>query len=74
METALPPPQARLGTVFVSSVFDGLLGLRKQVESAAGLLGFQALRPEDYTALPRDVASTLALSLSRCDTYVGLFG
>jgi tetratricopeptide (TPR) repeat protein len=73
METPLPPPHPRLGTVFVSSVFGGLLARRQQVKAAAGLLGFEALLPEDYTALPRDVASTLALSLAGCDTYVGLF-
>jgi hypothetical protein len=54
----------RLGRVFVSSVFGGMLDLRKRAADAAELLGLEAVLTE-REALAREIALS--------DTYVGLF-
>ena len=63
----------RLGRVFVSSVFGGMLDLRKVAADAAALLGLAPVLTEEHVAQPGTVRDALAREIAACDTYVGLF-
>ena len=63
----------RLGRVFVSSVFGGMLDLRQAAAEAAALLGLEPVLTERHVAQPEAVRTALARELALCDTYVGLF-
>jgi hypothetical protein len=63
----------RLGRVFVSSVFGGMLDLRRVAADAAELLGLSFVLTEEHVAQPGAVRAALAREIAACDTYVGLF-
>ena len=63
----------RLGRVFVSSVFGGMLDLRQRAAEAARLLGLEPVLTEEHVAQPGTVRAALAREIARSDTYVGLF-
>jgi hypothetical protein len=63
----------RLGRVFVSSVFGGLLDLRQVVAEAARLAGLEAVLAEHHVAQAGAVKDALVREIGLCDIYVGLF-
>ncbi|MCE7939887.1 MAG: DUF4062 domain-containing protein, partial [Chloroflexi bacterium CFX6] len=67
------PVRARPGRVFVSSVFGGMLDVRRRVEQACAGLGFTPVMAEDLLAESTDVAGVLEREIARSDTYVGVF-
>jgi uncharacterized protein DUF4062/CHAT domain-containing protein/AAA domain-containing protein len=62
-----------LGRVFISSVFRGMLDLRKLAADAARLVGLEPVNTEDHTAQTGTVQEALTREIERCDTYVGIF-
>jgi hypothetical protein len=63
----------RLGRVFISSVFGGLVDLRAQAAAAARLAGLEPVLTEYQIAQPGPVREALSREIASCDTYVGLF-
>jgi hypothetical protein len=63
----------QLGRVFISSVFGGMMPLRKTAAEAARLVGLVPVGAEDHIAQTGNVRDTLARELAACDTYVGMF-
>jgi tetratricopeptide (TPR) repeat protein len=62
-----------LGRVFVSSVFGGMLDLRKLAADAARLVGLEPVLTELHAAQKGSVRDALVREIERCDTYVGVF-
>jgi tetratricopeptide (TPR) repeat protein len=63
----------RLGRVFISSVFGGMLDVRRSAAEAAALLGLETVLTEEHVAQPGTVRAALDREIGLCDTYVGLF-
>src|SRR6201992_3448549 len=63
----------RLGRVFISSVFGGLLDLRQVAAEAARLAGLEAVLTEHHIAQGGPVRDALVREIELCDVYVGLF-
>jgi hypothetical protein len=63
----------QLGRVFISSVFGGMLDLRKTAAQAARLVGLDPVLTEHHIAQPGSVRESLEREIAACDTYVGLF-
>ncbi len=63
----------RLGRVFVSSVFGGMLDLRRSAADAVALLGLDPVLTEEHVAQPDTVRDALAREIAGSDIYLGLF-
>ena len=62
-----------LGRVFISSVFGGMLDLRKKATEATKLIELEPVLAEDHIAQPGAVKDALTRGIESCDIYVGVF-
>src|SRR6185436_10645571 len=63
----------QLGRVFISSVFGGMMHLRKTAAEAARLVGLEPVLAELHIAQTGSISDALAREIAACDTYVGVF-
>ncbi|HRC85906.1 MAG TPA: DUF4062 domain-containing protein, partial [Thermoanaerobaculia bacterium] len=64
---------ARLGRVFVSSVFGGMLDLRRRAAELIRELGMEPVLMEDALAHDSAIGARLEAELAGCDLYLGVF-
>ncbi|HSG38355.1 MAG TPA: CHAT domain-containing protein, partial [Thermoanaerobaculia bacterium] len=62
-----------LGRVFISSVFGGMLDLRKKAAEAARLIGLKPFLAERLVGQGAAIRDILAREMASCDIYVGMF-
>ncbi|HEX6904040.1 MAG TPA: tetratricopeptide repeat protein [Thermoanaerobaculia bacterium] len=62
-----------LGRVFISSVFGGMLDLRRKAAESARLIGLEPVETAHHVAQASAVEGTLGREIANCDTYIGVF-